>query len=141
MNSRTSEVSRRETATFTVSSDLGVRSCSLSRLRACSPSWSLRATDLRAQEFSEVLCISQSMAAHAAPASLDTLAVKAGVSPYLIKYLRERGLVSVGAVALLSPDPDHFSRTLVSPPLKTGWAGSQTYQLTSEEVSASPRPT
>ena len=73
------------------------------------------------------------MAAHVAPASLDALALKAGVSPYLIKYLRERGLVSVGAVALLSPDADHFSRTLVSP-LETGWAGSQTYQLTSEEV-------
>ena len=55
------------------------------------------------------------------------------MSQYLVRYLKERGLVSVGAVALLAPDAEQFSRTLVSF-LESGWAGSVTYKLTPEEL-------
>ena len=72
-------------------------------------------------------------AAHGGSDTLEALANSAGVSEYLMRYLKARGLVSVGAVALLSSQAEEFSRTLLEP-LASGWGSPVTYQVSADEL-------
>ena len=67
------------------------------------------------------------------PDTLESLANSAGVSSYLVRYLTARGLVSIGAVALLASTAEEFSRTLIEP-LATGWGSPDQFTIAADEL-------
>ena len=64
---------------------------------------------------------------------LPGLIAKAGVSDLCARYLTERGLRSIGAIALISQDAAAFVQAIVDP-LASGWQGAaETFKLTAKE--------
>ena len=65
---------------------------------------------------------------------LPALVAKAGVSELCARYLTERGLRSIGALALISADQASFAQAVIEP-LAGGWQGpAENFRLTAEPL-------